>query len=66
MTATPITPDDSPFMEPQEAANRAGMSISNIRRRCVTDGFAIKPGGRGPWRIRRELFMRWLNGEKLR
>ena len=56
----------SPFLSVEQAARLAGMSPSNIRRRAATDGFAIRPGGCGPWRIRRELFLRWLSGEVLK
>ena len=58
--------EPSPFVEIAEAARLAGMSESNIRKRCATDGFAFKVGGRGPWIIRRELFERWLAGERLK
>ena len=56
----------SPLITAEEAARLGGMSVSNIKRHAGPDGFGFKPGGRGPWRIRRELFLRWLNGEVLR
>ena len=58
-------PEPSPFVEIAEAARLAGMSESNIRRRCATDGLGFKPGGRGPWRIRRATFDAFMRGEKL-
>lgn len=66
VSAAATETDTSPFIDVPEAARLAGMSVSNIRRRCATDGFAIRPGGCGPWRIRRELFERWLAGEVLK
>ncbi len=65
MTAAPLAPEPSPFLTVAEAARRAGMSTSKIRRRAP-EGFAFKPGGKGDWIIRRELFERWLAGEKLK
>ena len=66
MSAAPVPTEPSPFLSVEEAARLAGMSCSNVRRRAATDGFAIRPGGCGPWRIRRALFERWLAGEVLR
>lgn len=66
MSAAPTEAEASPFYTVEEAARLAGMSCSNVRRRAATDGFAIRPGGCGPWRIRRALFERWLRGEKLK
>lgn len=57
------TPDAPPFVTVAEAARVAGMSSSNIRRRCRSDGFGFKPGGHGDWLIRRADFERWLAGE---
>ena len=56
----------SPFLTAAEAARLAGMSVSNIKRHAGPDGFGFKPGGHGPWRIRRELLLRWLAGEVLK
>ena len=66
VTAAPLTPEPSLFVEVAEAARLAGMSESNIRRRCMRDGLGFKPGGRGEWIIRRADLTRWLAGEVLK
>ena len=66
MTAAPVESEAAPFVEVAEAARLAGMSVSNIRRKCAMDGLGFKPGGKGDWRIRRATFERWLAGEVIR
>ena len=66
MTAAPLTPEPSPFLTVTEAAREARMSVASIKRRCAENGLGFKPGGCGPWRIRRTQFERWLAGEMLK
>ncbi len=63
MVGAPTIPEAPPFVTVAEAARLAGMSISNVRRRCRSDGLGFKLGGRGDWLIRRADFERWLAGE---
>lgn len=63
MSDAPLAPDPSPFVDISEAARLAGMSVSNIRRRCAKEGLGFKPGGKGDWRIRRTTFEQFMRGE---
>ena len=63
MNAAPLAPDPSPLLTAAEAAREARMSVASIKRKCAKEGLGFKPGGCGPWRIRRTQFERWLAGE---
>ena len=62
------SPEPPPFLSVAETARRAGMSPSNIRRKCAKEGLGFKPGGnsKADWLIRPDTLARWLAGEKLK